>query len=102
MNITPRKISFAHACHPMNDPLSEYLPYRVINSQGVALVTQWVNDHAAKPQNIEAWLTDAEDTANSAMGESVIIEMRRYVTLSQTTETLRIPADCFDWMLNEM
>lgn len=80
------------------DEDAEFLPSRVINPKGAALVTEWVNRRASIPQNIDAWLTDAEDSANnSGLNEAVIIEMRGHTTHSGNPETLTLPNDCFDW-----
>ena len=80
----------------------EYFPFRSINENGKKVVSEWVFKNAKREQNIAAWLDDAEDTANNSIaGEAIIIEMKSYNTISGHTETLIIPADCFDWMINE-
>lgn len=79
---------------------ADYLPYKVINEKGKKEISEWLSLVAKNEQNIDAWLTEAEDSANnSSPGESIIIEMRGSETFSGNPETLRLDDECFDYQV---
>ena len=94
-------ITSAQAAEIINDEYAENMPYRVLNQAGKSVVATWVKRNAKADQNIDAWYSDAEQSANNAaIGESVIIEMSGIDTFSGRPETLAIPDESFDWSVN--
>lgn len=78
---------------------AEVLQVYTLNKEGAALLADWVRSTAKRPevQNIDAWATEAEDAANNAgPDESIIIEMRGFMTASGRPETLTLPRTAFD------
>ena len=99
---TAHQITEAQARAIMVDDNADYAPFRVVNESGKIAVQSWLGRIAKADQNADAWFTDAEDAANNAsQGESIIIEMRGFNTISGNPETLTIDDTCFDWMVNE-
>lgn len=81
---------------------ADRLPYRLLNVDGVRLISRWVRQTAKTEQRISAWFNEAEGVAyNSLLGETIILEMRSFDTVSGHTETLIIPPNCFDWVIGE-
>lgn len=78
---------------------AESFPCHTLNSSGAALLADWVRSVAKNPanQNMSAWATEAEDVANNAsQEESIVIEMRGFMTASGRPETLTLPRAAFD------
>ena len=79
---------------------ADYLPYKVINEKGKKEISEWLSLVAKNEQNVDAWLTEAENSANNAIpGELIIIEMKGSQTFSGNPETLRLDDECFDYQV---
>ena len=77
---------------------TEATPAYVLNESGSRLLADWVRSVAKNPadQNMDAWATEAEDVANNAgPDESIIVEMRGFMTASGRPETLTLPRAAF-------
>jgi len=99
---TAHQITEAQARAIMGDDDADYAPFRTINEFGKTTVQNWLGRVAKTWQNADAWFSDAEQAANDvSQGESIIIEMRGFSTISGNPETLTIDETCFDWMVNE-
>ena len=90
---------FQHLGRAVEMMRAEVLEVHVLNAEGASLLAVWVRSIAKNPadQNMEAWATEAEDVANNAgPDESIIIEMRGFMTASGRPETLTLPRTAFD------
>lgn len=93
-------ITAAEAAAIIADENAERLPYRVLNASGRATLAAWLDSTASGPQDIDAWIADAERAAGSVLpGEAVIIEMGGASTRSGRPETMVVPDSGFDWTL---
>lgn len=78
---------------------AESFPCHTLNSSGAALLADWVRSVAKHPevQKMDAWAAEAEDAANSAgPDESIIVEMRGFMTASGRPETVTLPRSAFN------
>lgn len=88
-----------HLCQAVEIAHAEVLEAYTLNDQGSAMLADWVRGAAKHPenQNLDAWATEAEDAANNAsQDESIIVEMRGFMTNSGKPETLTLPRTAFD------
>lgn len=78
---------------------AEALEVYTLNQEGAKLLADWVRNVAKHPDdhNMDAWATKAEDAVNNAgQDESIIVEMRGFMTASGRPETLTLPRTAFD------
>lgn len=71
------------------------------NDNCARIIEEWIHTVAHLPErhNIDAWLTQAEQSAcNTPNGYQINIEMQRIATASGKPEVLDIPHNCFDWL----
>ena len=80
--------------------------YPRLNSEGLALLKQWIEDkachdeagslHSVDANNLNAWANEAEESALN--GNLAIVEMQSINTRSGLTETLTLPRHCIEWI----
>lgn len=78
---------------------AEALKVYTLNQEGAKLLADWVRNVAMRPDdhNMDAWAAKAEDAVNNAgQDESIIVEMRGFMTASGRPETLTLPRTAFD------
>lgn len=102
-----RKITESEARKILKEDDADYLPFAILNAMGKVTVKDWVRINSKDENKVYgwyygSWFLDVENAMqNASDGESIIIEMSGRLSMSGNPETLTIPKDCFDWILND-